>query len=110
MNKLENYKNDDVLNFVIKAAKKKISPCKVYLFGSKARGDDHTRSDYDIAFKTEEVSHADWADFANFVRENLPTIHSIDLIWLNEAQSDIKKQVEQDGVLLDDIPRQDNHA
>ena len=41
--------HDPVLNEILHAFKKALNPKKVYLFGSRVRGDFHVDSDYDFA-------------------------------------------------------------
>ena len=44
----------DRLNDVRVKIEKELSPGKMILFGSKARGDFHTKSDIDIALETDK--------------------------------------------------------
>ena len=59
---------------------------KVVLFGSRARGDYTERSDYDIAIYG-NLSHADKSSLRFSFSEDLPTLHKIDLIFMQD-QSD----------------------
>src|SRR5690348_15960942 len=54
---------------------------RVYLFGSRARGDARTNSDLDLAFE-HSSSPAEWADFVNIAREEAPLLLDLDLIDL----------------------------
>lgn len=72
---------------------------RLYLFGSRAKGEASPRSDYDLAL---------WADppldLATLARlreelENLPILQALDLVELSWAPG-LKAVVEQEGVLL----------
>lgn len=61
---------------------------KVYLFGSRARGDAHERSDFDLAVSTPNLSHKQWALAVEALQEKKPSLHGIDVIWLNDELDD----------------------
>lgn len=72
---------------------------RLYLFGSRAKGEASPRSDYDLAL---------WADppldLATLARlreelENLPILQALDLVELSWAPG-LEAVVEQEGVLL----------
>lgn len=79
-------------------------PCiqRVLLFGSRARGDHHERSDFDFAFEAPEISDGAWARFALELRENVPTLCGIDLVRLNGKDTQIAgklfEKIKQEGV------------
>ena len=80
-------KKDKVLEYLVDAAKKQPLIKRVVLFGSRVRGDHHDRSDYDVAVESENMSHSDWAAWASGVREKVPTLCGLDLIWVNQCLS-----------------------
>lgn len=69
---------------------------KALLFGSRARGDCKTASDYDIAVYG-NLSGTDKSALRNFCREDLPTLHKIDLLFADEIF---------DKALIDNIERE----
>lgn len=71
---------------------------KIMLFGSRARGDNHDRSDIDLAIygMPQENQALFWSDV-----DDLPTLLKFDLVhivpYLDEA---FLQNIEKDGVLL----------
>ena len=69
---------------------------KLILFGSRARQDNHLRSDVDLA-----VSGGDAAAFALAVDEEAHTLLSFDVVNLNEAISpELQAEIQRDGIDL----------
>ncbi len=69
---------------------------KVYLFGSRARGDNHERSDIDLAFCG--GIHTD--EFRECLMENLWTLLKVDVICLDEMPDSFVTEVEKEGIIL----------
>jgi predicted nucleotidyltransferase len=73
---------------------------KLVLFGSRARGDNSLRSDYDIAVFGNGLSPVDkscfWADI-----EEIDTLKKIDLVFVNESlTSELLKNIAEEGVCI----------
>ncbi len=68
----------------------------VLLFGSRARGDAHPRSDVDLAVQGSSITPAEWQMILDWV-EQAETLLPIDCIWLNEADSQLKANILQFG-------------
>ncbi len=72
---------------------------KVILFGSRARGDNNEKSDYDIA-----VFHADSKTQALFRdrTDRLPTLCKIDIVYISESHkgTELYKSILKDGVVI----------
>lgn len=71
---------------------------RAVLFGSRARGDNTERSDYDIAvygnLLQEEIS-----GLSNAFDEELPTLHKVDLIFVQKTDNaKLLSEIERDGV------------
>jgi uncharacterized protein len=88
-----NVKVDTVLRFLSKNAINVPWIKKLILFGSRARGDFHSRSDYDIAVEsTSNVSNYDWSKWAGDIKESIPTLCGIDLLLITEStEIELKK-------------------
>jgi predicted nucleotidyltransferase len=71
----------------------------VLLFGSRARGDAHPRSDVDLAVQGASISPAEWQMILEWV-EQAETLLPIDFIWLDEADSQLKANILQFGIPL----------
>ena len=78
------------------------SVVKAVLFGSRARGDCTEKSDYDIAVFGDIPAHEKTA-LRTAAAEELPTLHKIDLIFVQE-QSDkaFLQNIEKEGILIYD--------
>ncbi len=77
---------------------KKHQAQKIVLFGSRARGDNHSRSDIDLAiYGMEECNRSQfWFDI-----DDLPTLLKIDLVYISDTtDQELIKNIEKDGVLL----------
>ncbi|QQR63081.1 nucleotidyltransferase domain-containing protein [bacterium] len=61
----------------------------IWLFGSRARNDNQTRSDIDIAIICPDATHADWAQVIEIV-EHADTLLEIDCIRFEPEKMDIK--------------------
>ena len=69
---------------------------RVILFGSRARGDYHDRSDIDLA-----VEGGDFRDFTFDVDETTSTLLKFDFVNLNDKLSDeLKTAIKTDGRII----------
>jgi predicted nucleotidyltransferase len=89
---------DAVLTWLKEKAKRDLGPAKVILFGSRARGTAHSRSDYDVAILVPADSRKKWAAFALDVQEQKPTLLGLDLVDLAEAGSELQDVIQREGV------------
>ncbi len=86
-----------LINEMVKYFKRYPQIEKAVLFGSRARGDNTEKSDYDIAVYG-ILSDADKTVLRFAFNEELPTLHKIDLIFMSEqAQSDFTDSIEREG-------------
>ena len=84
-----------VENFIVELAKK-YNLSKAILYGSRARGDNHERSDIDLA-----VEGGDVANFILELDEEAPTLLMFDVVDLADKLSeDFLAEIESDGVIL----------
>ncbi len=89
---------ESLLSWLIEAAKKEVGLSRIYLFGSRARGDHRERSDFDLAFEfTDATSHA--AFFLD-LRETAPTLCELDLVDLRSADPELVNSVTKEGKLI----------
>ena len=69
---------------------------KVILFGSRARGDNHERSDIDLA-----IQGGDTVAFAASADEDIPTLLMFDVVDLDKpVQSELLEEIRKDGVVI----------
>lgn len=72
---------------------------KVYLYGSRARGESHSASDIDLAVQSSEVlTHELSRAKEAFFESHIP--YKIDLINLDTVDKQLKKSIRKEGVLI----------
>jgi predicted nucleotidyltransferase len=69
---------------------------RVYLFGSRARGDHAPRADIDIAV---DCAAERWQEIEELV-EDTDTLLRIDLVRLDEASPELRARILREGKLL----------
>ena len=90
------YNLDKQLEREIISAAKKFRVKKLILFGSRARGTNHERSDIDLA-----VSGGDISNFAETLDNELDTLLPFDVINLDDKLSeDFQAEIDRDGIIL----------
>jgi len=94
------FKKPDFLEKFIQSAINEIHPSRIILFGSRARGDSRERSDYDIAIEAPDIDEGKWARFVVYIKENLGTLLSFDVIRLDTTSDEFKTRIEKEGILL----------
>jgi CRISPR-associated protein Cmr1 len=89
------------LKELVQRAVAEVNPQKIFVFGSRVRGDFHDTSDIDIAFLLDEASSS-WARFATNEPERIQTLLNVDLVNLNEAGQDLLDYILDKGVIIYD--------
>ena len=94
-------KTDKILSGITEILQKYSEVTRAVLYGSRARGDNGERSDYDIAIfgsvfpKSKALIAADM--------EELPTLLKIDVIYFNELEEGkFKENIKKDGIIFYD--------
>lgn len=84
-----------IINEITSAAKEnKIE--KIFLFGSRARGDFNEKSDIDIA-----ISGGNAAGFCLMINEDVSTLLKFDIVRLDTPiQDELRGEIEKDGVVI----------
>lgn len=84
-----------IINEITSAAKEnKIE--KIFLFGSRARGDFNEKSDIDIA-----ISGGNAAGFCLMINEDVSTLLKFDIVCLDTPiQDELRGEIEKDGVVI----------
>ena len=88
----------DKIFYCISELGKKYNANKIILFGSRARGDNRERSDYDIAvFGMPNENQILFSE----EMENLPTLLDFDIIFVtNKTNKDLLDNIEKDGKII----------
>ena len=89
----------DAVQSLIREAVRALDLRRVYLFGSRARGDGRRDSDVDLAFEHGSPPAA-WADFVNAMRDEAPTLLDLDLVDLAEVSPDMRTRILSEGKVL----------
>ena len=78
----------ELLKKIVEQTKNQISPTRIILFGSRARGDAHKKADIDLAVETSES--------VGKIDINAP----LDIVNLRKADEKLKEKIEREGVIL----------
>ena len=95
----------DRLQAQLKAAlERRVEVLEAYLFGSRARGDEHGRSDVDIAVYIDEAraDHGAWGYTADLTTDLMGVLNTndVDVVVLNQAPPLLYHRVLRDGIRL----------
>ena len=72
---------------------------RVVLFGSRARGDGHELSDFDIAiFGIKDTKRK--LDIRETCDESAPTLKTIDIVFAQDAGEKLLQNIKKDGIIL----------
>ena len=88
----------EVLDKIVELAREILGAEKVILYGSRARGDDRSGSDFDIAF--EGADPAKWLRFHGEVDETVPTLLRVDCVRMEDAPDDLRENILREGKVL----------
>lgn len=85
---------------VIDHGVKLVDPERVILYGSRARGDAHPASDFDLAFVGNRRDQGNWARFVVDVDEEPLTLYPVDLVLLDEVSQELREKIKKEGVVV----------
>jgi predicted nucleotidyltransferase len=72
---------------------------RVWLFGSRARGDNRPRSDVDIAVEAPTASRSAWSRI-RLDALDAKTLHHVDVVRFEEASQALRDNILKDGRIL----------
>lgn len=90
----------DVVWYIVEAAKRDLGAQTIYLFGSRAKGTAHAKSDVDMAFVPSTTGQANWSRFVADVEEAAPTLLELDLVNLERCPAELRDEIVRTGVRL----------
>ena len=73
---------------------------RVWLFGSRARGDHFERSDIDLAVEAPGMDRVEWLELSLDFEDEAPTLLGIDLLRLEEVSDELRRGIQDEGTLL----------
>ncbi len=75
---------------------------KIFLYGSRARGDHQEKSDIDLAVCLSKNANGgkDFSRLSEAVREKAPSLLEIDLIDYDHINASLKEKIDRDRVIL----------
>ncbi|MEK7793186.1 MAG: nucleotidyltransferase domain-containing protein [Candidatus Hydrogenedentota bacterium] len=85
---------------VVKYAIDTLRPRRIYLFGSRARGDARELSDFDLAFDLDEESRGKWLRFCADVDELPLTLRAVDYVALHDAPGQLRDEILRTGKVI----------
>ena len=91
-----------VIDEIVNTARHCLPVKRIWLFGSRSRGDNHSKSDVDLAFELTAPADNAWARFAVGVHEEAQTLLSIDLVNIDTCDAALRDVILREGVLLYD--------
>ena len=85
---------------VVQYAIDTLQPRRIYLFGSRARGDAREQSDFDLAFDLDEESRWKWLRFRADVDELPLSLRPIDYVALHDAPGQLRDEILRTGKVI----------
>ena len=79
---------------------------RVWLFGSRARGDNFERSDIDLAIEAPTMDD-DWLKIKLDFEDAAPTLLLIDLVRFEDAPEHLREQIRDEGIMVHERSRAD---
>jgi uncharacterized protein len=73
---------------------------RIWLFGSRARGDHFARSDIDLAIEAPGIERAEWAALHLDLDEEADTLLLLDFVLMDDMPESFKCRVHREGRLL----------
>ena len=87
---------------IVDKAKAMLPVSRVWLYGSRGRGDHHPKSDIDMAFEMSTDDAQAWVYFLSDVHENARTLLNVDLVDVDACGAELRASIFREGVLLYD--------
>ena len=84
---------------LVHRAVSEVNPLRIYLFGSRVRGDFHLTSDIDIGFELDKHSTR-WSHFVTTENERARTLLALDLVNFSDAHDNLRDYVISNGVVI----------
>ena len=73
---------------------------RIWLFGSRARGDNFERSDIDLALEAPAMAEDDWLRIKLDFEDEAPTLLLVDLVRVETAPEALREQIRDEGIAV----------
>jgi len=73
---------------------------RIWLFGSRARGDHFERSDIDLTIEAPAINRAEWTKLHLDLEEEADTLLLIDFVLMDDLPESFRHRVHREGKLL----------
>jgi len=87
---------------IVEMAKSLLAVKRIWLFGSRARGDARPTSDVDLGFELASQDH--WSRFVFDADEEVRSLLHFDFVNMNRCHSDLLTIIKKEGILLYEQP------
>jgi predicted nucleotidyltransferase len=84
---------------LVKALAARPEVARIWLYGSRARGDARERSDVDLAVEAPEAGRRAWLSMCDLA-EDADTLLPIDLVRVEEAPAALRERIRREGRVL----------
>jgi predicted nucleotidyltransferase len=78
-----------------------LKPQKIWIYGSRARGDARENSDFDLAFQIQDPLN--WSKFVVDIAEDPPSLFRYDLVDFDRTDESLKNAILKEGVLIYEV-------
>ncbi|MGB9637819.1 MAG: type VII toxin-antitoxin system MntA family adenylyltransferase antitoxin [bacterium] len=90
---------ENILKSIIKEILKYVKVKRIYLFGSRVKGNFKKNSDIDIAIETFDDSQ-DILFLNELLNEDIDTLLKIDIVHLNKTNDQLKREILNHGIII----------
>ena len=94
--------DEEILKKVVEIVSKYLPNCRIYLFGSRAKGTARKNSDFDIAVDCGSKVPFSVMEKIEGELEELSTLKSFDLVDFSLVSDDFRETIKRTGVILYD--------
>jgi len=87
------------INRIIDRGIRELAPEQILIFGSRARGDHHDKSDFDLAFFGVSNKRA-WQEFSADMIYEPPTLFRLDVVRFETVPPELQASILRDGKVI----------
>lgn len=85
---------------VVEEIVNRAQPCSIILFGSRARKNHRSNSDFDLAIKDRRCSEEDWTKLYVDIDEKPFSLFKIDLVEFERMNPAYQSHINSEGILI----------